>query len=71
MLAQIMDKEGMMSRNHLHVREWKPTKEEEEDDKTMSTSPCPYCLGVMSVGEEKAGGVCTTCYFQEVNHDAR
>ena len=44
-------------------------KEPDYDDEAPSLVPCYSCQGPMVMGEEKAGGLCTKCYFEAVNQD--
>lgn len=43
---------------------------DEEGLHAPSENPCPTCKGIMTVGEEQAGGVCTDCYFKYSDHDS-
>ena len=42
-------------------------QEPDYDDEAPSPVPCYACKGPMVMGEEKAGGLCTNCYFKFVD----
>jgi hypothetical protein len=41
------------------------------NDALPSPNPCPSCTGVMTIGDEKAGDVCSACWMKVADEDLK